>query len=275
MESLQQDHVDLLVKYLRFVRFKRAQHLRDIKSAFGEVIESRLTESTFTNEEVADMLEGLSIVVGGDIESELMHFSHVNVLMIRQLIQQAEKWKLNFKLDVDSLEDRHKLEEVAKFEEDQFSLNTGAGKRLDPLNDGAGSALMSSEIEKLRAENNALRERCQAAEAKAMEAWKEKEVSREHAGKLEAKVHRLEREATAAHAQQSTSSAEAKESATTNDGVADDLAEQLEACQLELGQAQRDLDAKLNQTSQFINLRKMLETKNAQLKELRAELDKV
>jgi hypothetical protein len=41
-DSLQPEHVELLVKYLRFVRFKRAQNLRDVKSAFEEVIESRL-----------------------------------------------------------------------------------------------------------------------------------------------------------------------------------------------------------------------------------------
>eukprot|EP00730_Choanoeca_flexa_P012736 TRINITY_DN4570_c0_g1_i1.p1 TRINITY_DN4570_c0_g1~~TRINITY_DN4570_c0_g1_i1.p1 ORF type:complete len:240 (+),score=37.92 TRINITY_DN4570_c0_g1_i1:32-751(+) len=194
MDGLQDDHIELLVKYLRFVRFKRAQHVKDVGAAFEEVIESRLTETTFTNDEVADMLTGLSIVVSGDIESELMHFSHVNVLMLRQLIKQAETWKLNFKLDVDSLEDRKELEQIAKFEQDRFAMGAASVQRLEPLNDGAGTALMSSEIDKLRAENDALRERCEAAEAKAMEAWKEKEDAKEQAGKLEAKLHRLEKE---------------------------------------------------------------------------------
>eukprot|EP00730_Choanoeca_flexa_P012737 TRINITY_DN4570_c0_g1_i2.p1 TRINITY_DN4570_c0_g1~~TRINITY_DN4570_c0_g1_i2.p1 ORF type:complete len:277 (+),score=61.92 TRINITY_DN4570_c0_g1_i2:32-862(+) len=274
MDGLQDDHIELLVKYLRFVRFKRAQHVKDVGAAFEEVIESRLTETTFTNDEVADMLTGLSIVVSGDIESELMHFSHVNVLMLRQvgprlgfdgtlftifalvymqLIKQAETWKLNFKLDVDSLEDRKELEQIAKFEQDRFAMGAASVQRLEPLNDGAGTALMSSEIDKLRAENDALRERCEAAEAKAMEAWKEKEDAKEQAGKLEAKLHRLEKEGA--------------------DSLGSSDKDALSKCQKDLEQARADLDAKLNKTSQFVNMMKMLESKNAQIKELRAQLD--
>jgi leucine zipper transcription factor-like protein 1 len=91
---------------LRFARYKRAQHVHDVKASFQELQESRcgppdpashvghvplpslasrLTEATFTNEEVMDMLEGLCAVVSGDVESELINSSHISVLMIQQV----------------------------------------------------------------------------------------------------------------------------------------------------------------------------------------------
>lgn len=45
----------------------------------------RLTESTFTSDEVADMLDGLCAVVRGDVETELIHSAHTNALLLRQV----------------------------------------------------------------------------------------------------------------------------------------------------------------------------------------------
>lgn len=66
----------------------------------------RLTEDTFTSDEVEDILDGLEAVVRGEVESELININHTNVLLLRQFFQQAEKWHLKLQADISELENR-------------------------------------------------------------------------------------------------------------------------------------------------------------------------
>lgn len=66
----------------------------------------RLVEETFTVDEVIDMLDGLQSVVHSEVESELINTTYTNVLLLRQLFSQAEKWYLKLQTDVSDLENR-------------------------------------------------------------------------------------------------------------------------------------------------------------------------
>lgn len=66
----------------------------------------RLVEETFTVDEVIDMMDGLQTVVHSEVESELINTTYTNVLLLRQLFSQAEKWYLKLQTDVSELENR-------------------------------------------------------------------------------------------------------------------------------------------------------------------------
>lgn len=67
----------------------------------------RLVEETFTADEVTEMLEGLRVVVRGEVEMELINTAHTNVLLLRQLFSQAEKFYLRLQTDISELENRY------------------------------------------------------------------------------------------------------------------------------------------------------------------------
>ena len=67
---------------------------------------NRLNEDTFTIDEVEEMLDGLLAVVRGEVESELINTAHTNVLLLRQVFIQAEKWHLKLQADISELENR-------------------------------------------------------------------------------------------------------------------------------------------------------------------------
>ena len=70
------------------------------------VVYCRLVEETFTVDEVREMLEGLQAVVGGEVETELINTAHTNVLLLRQLFSQADKFFLRLQTDISELENR-------------------------------------------------------------------------------------------------------------------------------------------------------------------------
>uniref|UniRef100_A0A8C5I0J3 Leucine zipper transcription factor-like protein 1 n=1 Tax=Gouania willdenowi TaxID=441366 RepID=A0A8C5I0J3_GOUWI len=139
---------------MRFARSKRVMSLKTIDSCFEELKESRLVEETFTVDEVREMLDGLQVVVRGEVEMELINTAHTNVLLLRQLFSQAEKFYLRLQSDISELENRELLEKVAHFEKTDFK---NPKPKLAPLNEGGISELLQKEIssaldEKTRAE---------------------------------------------------------------------------------------------------------------------------
>jgi len=60
----------------------------------------------YTIDEVSEMLDSLESVVRAEIESELIYTTHTNVLLINQILKQAETHSVSVNVDVFKLEDR-------------------------------------------------------------------------------------------------------------------------------------------------------------------------
>ena len=105
--GLNDSHESEVVHYLRFVRSKRGEALKAVADAFGGVVESRLLEDTYTSEEVKELLGSIEDVIRADIETELIYSSHTNVLLLKQVFEQAEKWHLSLQTNISELENRY------------------------------------------------------------------------------------------------------------------------------------------------------------------------
>lgn len=57
-------------------------------------------------DEVKDLLDDLRTVTRSEMEIELLNFSHTSVLLMRQMLTQAEKWHLKLEADISDLENR-------------------------------------------------------------------------------------------------------------------------------------------------------------------------
>jgi leucine zipper transcription factor-like protein 1 len=64
-------------------------------------------DATYTNDEVQELLLGLCKAVQADVETELISSTHMTVLLLKQLFEQAEKWHLRLQADLSELENRY------------------------------------------------------------------------------------------------------------------------------------------------------------------------
>eukprot|EP00731_Ephydatia_muelleri_P012720 Em0007g30a len=113
--DLNPTHSKYVIDYLHHARFKRNQCIKSIDASFKDVEESRLVESTFTCDEVQQILSGLCGVIKADVQSELIATSHTNVLLLRQLFKEGEKWRMNLQVDISELENRDLLEKIVSY----------------------------------------------------------------------------------------------------------------------------------------------------------------
>ncbi|XP_059145410.1 leucine zipper transcription factor-like protein 1 isoform X1 [Physella acuta] len=290
--GINEHHQTQVINYIRFARYQRAQRLRAVDKCFEELKDSRLTDETFTIDEVTDMLDGLLAVVRSEVESELINTAHTNVLMSRQMLQQAEKWHLKLSTDISELENRELLEQIKEFEEREFS---GAKKdkefipkKLIPINDTGLTQLLNMKIDELESENEMLLQRLAKFD-------KEFTNNYERSKSLTSDLERLQSELRAKGTRPGATPEEVSE-----------MSRQMAALQLQIDQerqkgqvsaehaeqemaktkhellkiremlelAEKELEKKVSQTNPFKNLKQMLQRKNDQLKDLRKRLGK-
>eukprot|EP00057_Strongylocentrotus_purpuratus_P009368 XP_011663842.1 PREDICTED: leucine zipper transcription factor-like protein 1 isoform X1 [Strongylocentrotus purpuratus] len=291
--GLNDHHHTTVVNYMRFGSYKRTQNLRSVEVCFQDLKDSRLTDDTFTVDEVTDMLDGLEAVVRGEVESELINTSHTNVLLLRQLFQQAEKWHLKLQADISELENRELIEMIAKFEESNFSGSAATSKptfelkRLDPMEAG-GVQLLQNEIERLNEENNKLKDRLKQVESQATGALQDR-------SKLETDLRRTQDELGSERNKQPIVSADlgdvegkmsalksqmeqnmklTTDRANTMEGDLISSKHRLLEVQEQLEMKEKELEKKFSQTGAYKNLKSMLSKKNDQIKDLRGRLKK-
>ena len=140
----------------------------------------RVNEDTFTGEEVEEIVEAVEEAAASEVEAELLNSAHTNILLLKQLFSQAEKWHLNLDTDMSELENRDLLDAVKQWEERELMGGKVTSvqccsvrcemvpcvqmekplmdkKRLAPLNEGGPAQLLQLQIQKLEQENTALK----------------------------------------------------------------------------------------------------------------------
>ncbi|XP_031148808.1 leucine zipper transcription factor-like protein 1 isoform X1 [Sander lucioperca] len=284
-------HQNEVINYMRFARSKMVLRLKTIDSCFEELKDSRLVEETFTVDEVKEMLDGLQAVVRGEVEMELINTAHTNVLLLRQLFSQAEKFYLRLQSDISELENRELLEQVAEFEKTDFKTakinqETNKPKLLAPLNEGGVAELLNKEIARLQEENDKLKSRLRTLESQAMSALDE----RTKAERALKDLQKVRGEQQLAAQSQELSSLEDTVAALREDyerslsaksASQKDLQENLISAkhellrvQEQLSLAEKELDKKFQQTAAYRNMKEILTKKNEQIKEIRKRLQR-
>lgn len=250
-------------------------------------------EDTFTADEVSDVLSSLRAVVHSEVESELINTTHTNVLLLRQLFCQAEKWYLKLQTDVSELENRELLEQVAEFEKAEFTSSNKKPitdiikPKLAPLNEGGTAELLNKEILRLQEENVKLKSRLKTIEIQATNVLDEKskleralqdlQLNQENQEDFLIKAQALsDLENTVASLKselQKTLSDKTENQKSLEESLATAKHDLLRV-QEQLSMAEKELEKKFQQTAAYRNMKEILTKKNDQIKDLRKRLAK-
>lgn len=296
--GLNDHHQNLVLNYLRFAKFQRFQRVRSIEKCFEDVDSLRLLEDTYTVDEVKSLLEELRTLVKGEVETELINSAHTTALLLQQMCTQAEQWHLRLQGEISELENRELIEKISKFEEQELSsTNVEKGSKsptkaikLEPIMEGQGQVkLLQEEINRLKNENQTLKNRMKQVEQQTFSIIEEKSKlsdiliqTEEELKNLKEKEQTNERENMNLILDKVSKAKLEMEETLENSVASQKLLEQdltttkhrLLEVQAHLELAEKELEKKFCETAAYSNLKKMLLTKNEQIKELRKSLAK-
>lgn len=288
--GVDEHHQAQVVNYMRFSRYQRGQRLRAVEMCFEELKSSRLDETTYTIDEVTEMLDGLLSVVRGEVEGELDNTAYTNVLLLRQMFQQAEKWHLKLQADISELENRELIETIADFEEREFAgttrdtdFNSVLRKmKLAPINESGGAALLHMKIEELEKENLKLSEQRIQLEKQVKSLGGSVAVSAAASSvsggsnQNDGEVNDLRKKLASLESDLDSGPTKRSSANSSNSMEKDLVSTKHELLKIKemLEMAEKELEKKVSQTNPFKNLKQMLVKKNDQIKELRKRLSK-
>ncbi|CAH0393235.1 unnamed protein product [Bemisia tabaci] len=278
--GLNEHHQSTLNSYLKFSRYYRQQNLKSVQLSFQDVLDARLLDSTYTKQEVEDLITSLQNLIVTEMEAELISFSHINVLLLTQLFTQAQQWHLRLNVDLSELQNKKLLEIVKSLEKDNFS---GEKTRLKPINESSKSVeLLRLEIERLKEVNNQLQASLELKDKDFMMAnEKYKEIIKENDHKLQQfggqpkKDQETSTESLPIEKQSSTEKLLGDYEAVLREQLSAELItmkEEMATVQSQLTLAEQELEQKFNQTAAYNNMKRIIDKKNQQIRELRAQL---
>lgn len=65
--GLNEHHENQIVQYMRFMRYQRGLRIRAIEACFEDIKSCRMTDTTYTKEEVASILDELQTLLKGSL----------------------------------------------------------------------------------------------------------------------------------------------------------------------------------------------------------------
>lgn len=111
-------HEEIIRNYVRFSREQQELGLRSFRATAEEFKHRRLSdEPMMTVNEVNEFFDDFLELLEKEFEQEFTHQYRVNALLMKQFIQQAEKWFLKLTPNFDQLENRRLIDLIRDYEQ--------------------------------------------------------------------------------------------------------------------------------------------------------------
>lgn len=268
LSGLSTHHEDQLLDYTRFARSKRKEHCNEIKGGFDDSKDMQMLEDMYSQEDAHRILREIRTSVRESAKIELNLFGRMSSLFLQEIFKEAERKGVSMKIDFSKLDDAVKLAGIEKILGDDKEIS---GKKLQSLGGGGVDIKLVEQIKDMEAENRELNNKFQTTT---------EEIKRELKQNVELKKQLLDLREQVRDARRDYDNAkEGNESAM--DKEREDLETDLRierrnnseaALREELETIRSELSGKIAESTQFKQLRQMIQAKNTQIKELRAKL---
>mmetsp|Transcript_25456 Transcript_25456/g.69131 ORF Transcript_25456/g.69131 Transcript_25456/m.69131 type:complete len:324 (-) Transcript_25456:2458-3429(-) len=299
-----------LQSFLRFAKLKRDQHVRETLMVIRDFQKEKLQPGEMYNhQEAVALFEEMKEEVRALVDKEIQHAYHTNGLLIKLLISQAEASGVKIAVDTNSLENEVLLRQVAKSELEALGKKPADFATSKPqivVPAPENSAEHAKQIKQLQEEKAGMQERMQQLQEQVTSVMRERTALNDTINSLKDQLAAASSSQEATQAGSSSSLAKLQEDFKNLSMQAEDASkesrkqyEEMEKTLNEhrgmLNQARRDaathqqalkdteaqlqaardsMEGKLQESVQFQQLRKLMQAKTVEVKELRAKLNK-
>eukprot|EP01017_Pseudomicrothorax_dubius_P029259 TRINITY_DN353_c0_g2_i1.p1 TRINITY_DN353_c0_g2~~TRINITY_DN353_c0_g2_i1.p1 ORF type:complete len:247 (+),score=85.00 TRINITY_DN353_c0_g2_i1:162-902(+) len=237
MQSVSTEHQEELIKFMNFFLIKKEEALKELKYSLDDFLSDNVHDSIYNKEDVESLFGKFFTGVSKHVDDEIFNILKMIGVYINILMEQGERSGVSFKADLSFVESSKAREDIANL------LKAGVG--------GSGGAnLVKRQVTGLTklptigsGYNN---------DPALLTKIDELQIELENLRNMNAK---MQRELIAG----------AKEKRDSNDML---------LLQKEIEDLKSELSKKLSESVQFNNLKKLMQAKNEQLKDLRQRLAK-
>lgn len=268
LSGLNEFHEEQLRKYIRFSSSKRREHCSELQGAFDDTKDMKMLEDMYSQEDAHRILRDIREAARGVLETQVALYGRMSALYLNEVFRQAERKGVTMKIDFSKLDDKVKLAGIEKILTNGLGAQETTGRKLESLGGGGvdvklveQSKDMEYRTDKLVREFEDTSDRIKK-ELKANVSLKEKYAS------LKQQVADARRDY--ANAKEGDEAAMRKEVEDLEDDVYKEKKNNNEAAlEKELATIKEELAGSIANSTQFRQLKLMIQSKNQQIKDLR------
>lgn len=250
-ELSSESHVEM-VKYLKFFRERKESSLRQVEKEFTDVKMDRLNEDMYSREDVDDILDFLKSGLRTQVSSNISKVVNMGALVLGQLLEDGKAKGTLLEIETSAIENEKLLEAVEKMSLDALPKSK---TRIDALPSFKKDAkAMRDEAERLEGSNKKLSTQLKSLEGQS------RRLSQE-------KLELLNQIETLREKMNESSESMSKEEDSEN-------SERIQRLQDELNTAQEENEKRVASTSQFQQMKKIMQSQAKKIAKMRKKLEK-
>ena len=155
LEDLSYEHEEQLKSFLKFFRSKRNYQIQEVEACFADQLDV-MNEDMYTKDEIRRSMDSLCTAVRSSVLTDLQMTANMSMLVLRQLLEEAEASEIDMDLDMTIIEDQSLLAEASK-----VAIDAPTRKRRNQKNVKLGGIRdehqrMMSEFEGVKKQNSEL-----------------------------------------------------------------------------------------------------------------------
>lgn len=274
-EHLNDTHRAQVLQYIKFFQAKRDENEKEVDAVFEEQKDMRLLEEMYPVDEVGTILDGIKQLVKSQLVEDFDKMTQQSVLYLRQLFLQAEGNGVAINVDLSTLDDAVLLSGIEKLDL-KAPLNLPDTRRagsLAPVGGNVVDVKLVTQVKDLQEANKSLLAKFEKLQAQCAAALKEGSQLKERNAELESQLR--DAQSDLSNLKASNRSAQQDEIESLRAQLAqhkEESAKQVADLKSEVKSAGDSLAAKVSASPQYAQLKKLMNTKNEQLKESRARV---
>lgn len=258
------ENKEQVIKYLKFFRAKKESILRALGNEFDDTKADRINDNMFSREDMEEYSDFLQSQCQAQITHDISVLINMSALAINALLESSQEQGAAVELDITALENQGLLDSI-----ERMSMEVApSGRRatsLVSLKDEAKamkdeSKAVKDEASRLADSNRMLQQRFSAVQEDASNLAREKKEMQREIDRL---VRQLE---TAEHSVRSYEH--------SSKGNHDDSASRIRDLEEDLAEERRNNTARVSETPQFLQMKKLMQSQNQKIRDLRRRLDR-
>lgn len=265
MAELSDNHRGQISRFVSFFKGKRERYGELIRERRDDTKSDRLNDDLYNHEDVESHMDFLAEELSEMSKDELMKVTQISAAYIVELLYQAERHRIELSADISIVEDEKRLSEVNDLANNP-SWKPPPMKRstLSALNSEGPDVQSLQEIQDLNEEKRVMQDRYQTMQKQLSQLLAERQTLSEELEIVKTNFKNYKR-----HTEDDTDSKNNNVIHQLHDAQGL-LARKKEECEM----MKSDLNKRLNDSSQFQDMKNIVVKKNSVIKDLRTRLSR-
>ena len=271
-------HKELFTKYITFIKNKQNKFIKEVNSYIDDFHTNNVTEMMYGKDDIDEMFVKIQEYIQKSMDKEIGYYLNMNAIFVQLLLHNAEKQTVTLQVETSQVENMNNINEMNEFINQLSNLTLSEnknGSKLGKLDSISSTVNLIENYETLKHDNDILNERNKILENKIELIQNENtnlnNINSQNSKEIETLRNEIK---TLSSSITNQNSGDNKELLNKFEEECKISKKNYEEQMKKYQELLKEFDKKVNESTQFKTLKKILQEKNTLIVQLKTKIAK-